>query len=178
MISQRRRRQDEPFPIRTAQLDGPGRRRRHRGCGVRQLDRIDRPERRLERRRAAAAAAASAPPRRSSSSRPAPIAAASAPNGGKVVRWFIGLGTGGKPEQIAAEQKFADRLQRRRQTRTRSTCRIEIYDNTRRRDTLQIEIAAGNPPDIIGPVGVEGLNIFRDQLLDLAPLVASRQLST
>src|SRR4029078_3491936 len=31
----------------------------------------------------------------------------------------------------------------------------------------------GNGPDIIGPVGVEGLNLFSDQLLDMAPLIAS-----
>ena len=37
---------------------------------------------------------------------PEPVGAVG-PNGGKVVRWFIGIGSGGKPEQIAAEQKFA-----------------------------------------------------------------------
>ena len=39
---------------------------------------------------------------------PEPIAGAVGPNGGKVVRWFIGIGSGGKPEQIAAEQAFAE----------------------------------------------------------------------
>src|SRR6185436_9562151 len=62
------------------------------------------------------------------------------PNGGVVVRWFVGLGAGGQPQQFAAEQAFVDKL---------------------------------NAPDIIGPVGVEGLNLFRDQLLDLKPLIAS-----
>ncbi len=37
----------------------------------------------------------------------------------------------------------------------------------------QLQIASGNPPDIIGPVGVEGLNIFLDNLLDLTPLIES-----
>ena len=41
------------------------------------------------------------------------------------------------------------------------------------RRQLKTQIAAGNAPDIIGPVGVEGLNLFRDQLLDLAPLIAT-----
>ena len=29
------------------------------------------------------------------------------PNGGTIVRWFIGLGTGGQPQHVAAEQKIA-----------------------------------------------------------------------
>jgi len=102
---------------------------------------------------------------------PAPIAAGPGPNGGVVVRWFIGLGSGGKPEQIAAEQKFAADFNASQKAVYLSP---EIYDNTVAAQTLQIEIAAGNPPDIIGPVGVEGLNIFRDNLLDLAPLVKSQ----
>ena len=90
------------------------------------------------------------------------------PNGGKVIRWFIGLGTGGKPDQIAAEVKVADDFNASQKEIYLS---VEIYDNRVASNQLQIEIAAGNPPDIIGPVGVEGLNLFRDQLLDLQPLI-------
>ena len=50
---------------------------------------------------------------------------------------------------------------------------LEIVDNSIAAGNLKTQIAAGNAPDIIGPVGIEGLNLFRDQLLDLAPLVAS-----
>jgi multiple sugar transport system substrate-binding protein len=101
---------------------------------------------------------------------PEPIETAVGPNGGKVVRWFIGIGSGGKPEQIAAEQKFAADYNAAQKDVYLS---VEIYDNSVAANQLQIQIAAGNPPDIIGPVGVEGLNIFRDNLLDLAPLIAS-----
>jgi multiple sugar transport system substrate-binding protein len=106
---------------------------------------------------------------------PAPIAAGPGPNGGVVVRWFIGLGTGGKPEQIAAEKKVADDFNASQKEVYLS---VEIYDNNVAANQLQIEIAAGNPPDIIGPVGVEGLNIFRSQLLDLTSLVASNNYDT
>ena len=102
---------------------------------------------------------------------PAPIAAGPGPNGGTVVRWFIGIGSGGKPEQIAAEQKFADDFNNAQKDVYLS---VEIYDNKVAANQLQIQIAAGNPPDIIGPVGVEGLNIFLDNLLDVAPLIASQ----
>lgn len=101
---------------------------------------------------------------------PEPLPDAVGPNGGKVVRWFIGLGGGGKPEQIAAEQKFATDFNAAQKDTYLS---VEIYDNSVAANQLQIQIAAGNPPDIIGPVGVEGLNIFRDNLLDLKPLIAS-----
>jgi len=101
---------------------------------------------------------------------PAPITTAAGPNGGVVVRWFIGIGSGGKPEQVAAEQKFAADFNAAQKAVYLS---VEIYDNSVAANQLQIQIAAGNPPDIIGPVGVEGLNIFRDNLLDLAPLIAS-----
>ena len=102
---------------------------------------------------------------------PAPITTAAGPNGGTVVRWFIGIGSGGKPEQVAAEQKFATDFNAAQKDVYLS---VEIYDNSVAANQLQIQIAAGNPPDIIGPVGVEGLNIFRDNLLDLKPLITSQ----
>ena len=103
---------------------------------------------------------------------PAPINADQpGPNGGKVIRWFIGLGTGGKPDQIAAETKVADDFNNSQKDIYLS---VEIYDNRVASNQLQIEIAAGNAPDIIGPVGVEGLNIFRNQILDLSALVTSQ----
>jgi multiple sugar transport system substrate-binding protein len=104
---------------------------------------------------------------------PEPIAGAVGPNGGKVVRWFIGIGSGGKPEQIAAEQAFAETFNADPANKDKVYLSIEIYDNKVAADQLAIQIAAGNPPDIIGPVGVEGLNIFRDNLLDLKPLIES-----
>ena len=102
---------------------------------------------------------------------PEPIADAVGPNGGKVVRWFIGIGSGGKPEQIAAEQKFAADFNA---AQSDVYLTPEIYDNSVAANQLQIQIAAGNPPDIIGPVGVEGLNIFLDNLLDVQPLIESQ----
>ncbi len=105
---------------------------------------------------------------------PTPGPCAAGPTGDcPVIRWFIGVGSGGKPEQVAAEQKFAADLNASQKDFYLAP---EIYDNSVAASQLQIEIAAGNPPDIIGPVGVEGLNIFRDNLLDLAPLIKSREL--
>jgi multiple sugar transport system substrate-binding protein len=40
------------------------------------------------------------------------------------------------------------------------------------RDQLATEIASGNSPDFVGPVGIGGATAFNDQWLDLAPLIA------
>jgi multiple sugar transport system substrate-binding protein len=97
------------------------------------------------------------------------------PNGGTIVRWFIGLGTGGQPQHVAAEQKIAADFNAAQKEIFLS---VEIYDNKVAANILKTQIAAGTAPDIIGPVGVEGLNLFRDQLLDLTPLVASQNYDT
>ncbi len=38
-------------------------------------------------------------------------------------------------------------------------------------DTLATEIASGNPPDIVGPMGVDGAESFHGQWLDLSDLI-------
>jgi multiple sugar transport system substrate-binding protein len=92
------------------------------------------------------------------------------PNGGVVVRWFVGLGAGGQPQQIAAQTKFVSDYNTAQKDVYIS---LEIYDNKVAGNMLKTQIAAGNAPDIIGPVGVEGLNLFIDQLADLQPLIDS-----
>jgi len=102
---------------------------------------------------------------------PAPISGDQpGPNGGVVVRWFVGLGAGGQPQQFAAEQAFVDKYN---SSQKNVFISLEIYNNNVAANILKTQIAAGNGPDIIGPVGIEGLNLFRDQLLDLKPLITS-----
>ncbi len=102
---------------------------------------------------------------------PAPLPPnAPGPNGGVVVSWFVGLGAGAQPQQLQAEATFVDAFNASQKDVYIS---LEIYNNNVAASILKTQIAAGNAPDIIGPVGVEGLNLFRDQLLDLAPLIAS-----
>ncbi len=88
-----------------------------------------------------------------------------------IVTWFIGLGTGGQPQQIASEQKVAADFNALPGNKV--YLNVSIYDNKIAPQILKTQIAAGNSPDIIGPVGLAGLNGFRDQMLDLTPLVAS-----
>ena len=51
------------------------------------------------------------------------------------------------------------------------TLSLEIYQNTTAYDILSTQIAAGDPPDIIGPVGFRGFYSYGDQLLDLQPFI-------
>jgi multiple sugar transport system substrate-binding protein len=90
------------------------------------------------------------------------------PNGGVVVRWFVGLGAGGQPQQLQAEAEFVNEYNNSQKD---VYLALEIYNNNVAANILKTQIAAGSPPDIIGPVGVEGLNLFIDQLLDLQPLI-------
>ena len=65
----------------------------------------------------APAASATAPPAATASPTPAPAitpepidTSVPGPNGGVVVRWFVGLGAGGQPQQFAAEQAYVDKF--------------------------------------------------------------------
>jgi multiple sugar transport system substrate-binding protein len=86
------------------------------------------------------------------------------------VRWFVGLGTGGEPEQQERQQAVVEEFN---QSHDDIQLEIEIVDNEVAFDTLSTEIAGGNAPDIIGPVGIRGSNSFAGQFLDLEPLVES-----
>ncbi|MDZ4763181.1 MAG: extracellular solute-binding protein [Chloroflexota bacterium] len=85
------------------------------------------------------------------------------------VTWFIGLGTGTQPEQQAVEQQVVADF-----NASRSDIQIELIiaaSNQVAPDTLSTLIAGGTPPDIVGPVGFSGANLFAGQWLDLQPLV-------
>ncbi|HYH93041.1 MAG TPA: hypothetical protein VD763_07765 [Candidatus Saccharimonadales bacterium] len=95
------------------------------------------------------------------------------PNGGKVIRWFVGLGAGGQPQQIQVQTDFVTAFNNDPANKDKAYISLEIYDNKVAANILKTQIAAGNAPDIIGPVGVEGLNLFADQLVDLQPFIDS-----
>ena len=117
---------------------------------------------------ASEAAAPSATPEPTPLVTPAP--AAVGPAGEPIVRWFVGLGAGGQPQQIETQTKIVTAFN---DSQDDVYVSLEIYDNKVAANILKTQIAAGSPPDIIGPVGVEGLNLFIDQLLDLQPLIES-----
>ena len=98
-----------------------------------------------------------------------PPATTAPPSGDTVtIRWFVGLGTGGNPEQIAAQEAVVDTFNA---SRDDIQIRLEIVQNDVAYDTLSTQIASGNAPDIVGPVGIRGANAFNGRWQDLQPLV-------
>ena len=97
-------------------------------------------------------------------------------DGRPLIRWFVGLGTGERPNHIEVEQAVVDKFNNEHDPKhadyvagnTDIVLSLEIYRNAVAYDTLATQIATGNAPDIIGPIGVRALQSFGDQLLDLS----------
>jgi multiple sugar transport system substrate-binding protein len=90
------------------------------------------------------------------------------------VRWFIGLGTGSKPEEIEPEEQFVEFFNAQQ---NEIILVPEIVDNEVASDTLKTEIASGDAPDLLGPVGVRGTNEFKGTFLDLTDHLAIYDMS-
>jgi multiple sugar transport system substrate-binding protein len=92
-------------------------------------------------------------------------------SGDKVqIRWFVGLGTGTNPEQVAAQEEVVADFNA---SQDRIELVLEIVPFDAARDTLSTQIASGAGPDIVGPVGWGGSNDFYGQWLDIAPYIES-----
>ncbi len=97
-----------------------------------------------------------------------PVDEEPADDGGDVVqiRWFVGLGTGASPEQMPAQEELVEQFNAEHDD---IELIVEFVVNDQAPDTLKTQIAGGNPPDIIGPVGQSGVNEFSGLFLDLTP---------
>jgi multiple sugar transport system substrate-binding protein len=84
------------------------------------------------------------------------------------VRWFVGLGTGSRDEQIKPQEKIVADFNK---SQDEVELVLEIVANAQAYDILATQIAAGNAPDIVGPIGVRGRESFKGAWLDLKPLV-------
>jgi multiple sugar transport system substrate-binding protein len=101
----------------------------------------------------------------------APVATEAPATSEKVqIRWFVGLGSGTNPEQIAAQEEVVADFNAS-QDKIELVIEIVPYDSAR--DTLSTQIASGAGPDIVGPVGWGGSNDFYGQWLDITPYMES-----
>ena len=105
--------------------------------------------------------------------RPVVVDPGDVPAGATVIRWYCCLGAGDAPEAVEVEKQVIEDW-----NSTHDDIKIagEFVLYAQAYDTLAAEVAGGNPPDIVGPVGYGGANAFPDQWLDLQPLIDSNQL--
>jgi multiple sugar transport system substrate-binding protein len=80
------------------------------------------------------------------------------------IEWFIGLGTGTNPEQIPIQEAEVAAF-------NAANPNIKLTLTVSDSEVAEQELAARlptNPPDIIGPIGIRGLQGYGDGLLDLS----------
>jgi multiple sugar transport system substrate-binding protein len=93
-----------------------------------------------------------------------------------VVQWFVGLGSGNNPQQIAVEQKVVsdfNALQDKTPTGMKGMpiyLSLATYPQATAFDILKTQLAANNAPDIVGPVGILGRASFAGVWADISPL--------
>ncbi len=86
------------------------------------------------------------------------------------VRWFVGMGTGTDPVQVRAELEVVNKFNAMQDD---INLILEIVPFDSAKDVLSTQIASGNGPDIIGPVGWGGSNAFYGQWLDISSYMTS-----
>src|SRR5258708_171068 len=96
-----------------------------------------------------------------------------AAGGRTVVKWYVGLGTGGDPKQIDVQRKVVDQFNKSQQGVYLS---LQIVDTKVASTTLATQIAAGNVPDVVGPVGTVGRATFEGNWLDLTNFTQANNL--
>ena len=99
---------------------------------------------------------------------PLPGTESQAKPGDVVIRWYCCLGTGDAPEQVEVERKVAEDFNA---SHPGIHLQFEGFVYAAARDALAVQIGSGNPPDIVGPVGIGGAEAFHGQWLDLKPYI-------
>lgn len=84
------------------------------------------------------------------------------------IRWYVGLGTGTTAVQVEGQQAIVDDFNAEQDE---IELILEVVENAQAYDVLATQIAAGNAPDIVGPMGIRGREGFSGSWLDLQPLI-------
>jgi multiple sugar transport system substrate-binding protein len=87
----------------------------------------------------------------------------------------VGLGTGTDAQQVAVQEEVVADFNA---SQDRIELVLEIIPNEASVDALATQIASGDGPDIIGPVGWTGSNAFVGQYLDIGPYIESSGFDT
>ena len=85
------------------------------------------------------------------------------------IEWFVGLGTGTNPEQIPVEEAEVEAFNAEHPN---IILKLTIVDSEEAEQNLATRLPT-DPPDIIGPIGIRGLQGYGDNLLDLTSYIES-----
>jgi multiple sugar transport system substrate-binding protein len=85
------------------------------------------------------------------------------------IEWYVGLGTGTNPEQIPVEEAQVEQFNA---DHPDIHLTLTVVDSEQAEQDLAARLPT-NPPDIIGPIGIRGLQGYGDSLLDLTDSIAS-----
>ncbi len=88
------------------------------------------------------------------------------------IRWYVGLGAGTDAPLIAAQEAVVADFNA---SQNEIELVLEIVDNDSAYDVLSTQIAAGNAPDIVGPMGIRGRASFPGAWLDLTPYIEAAE---
>lgn len=86
------------------------------------------------------------------------------------IRWYVGLGAGTDADKIEQQQAVVDEFNA---SQSEIELVLEVVDNAQAYSVLNTEIAAGNAPDIVGPMGIRGRASFPGAWLDLTDEIAA-----
>ncbi|MBC7870242.1 MAG: extracellular solute-binding protein [Chitinophagaceae bacterium] len=86
------------------------------------------------------------------------------------IRWYVGLGAGSDAGKVELQQAVVDDFNA---SQSEIELVLEVVDVEQAYDVLNTQIAAGNAPDIVGPMGIRGRASFPGAWLDLAPYIES-----
>ena len=86
------------------------------------------------------------------------------------VTWLVGLGGGTTPEQAAVQQQVVADFNA---SQTAISLTLIVTDFGTARNWLIERIASGDPPDIVGPVGIGAEADFHNYWLDIGPYITS-----
>jgi multiple sugar transport system substrate-binding protein len=91
------------------------------------------------------------------------------------ITWFCCLGAGEDPTQQTVEKQVVADFNK---SHPNINLVFELNAYTGARDKLSTELASGNGPDVVGPVGVGGSEAFHGDWLDLAPYITKNNYDT
>src|SRR5512135_683744 len=84
------------------------------------------------------------------------------------IQIFVGIGTGDAPEQVALHKTLQDEF-----NASHKDIQIEFITslNAEARTKFSTMISSGQAPDLVMPIGIEGVANFQDEWLDISQLV-------